>query len=123
MLLDKYPDKKRIKRYTTDTKGLTKEEEERNRRANILRSAIELIKNIRNIGIHGVEDTADEDPKSDEGYEVFMEVNKVLVKYMLNVEPLLAPNQNQPVGLFFSMYNVAFTWLRPSETYRCIGYL
>mgnify|MGYP001803994926 CR=1 FL=1 len=110
MLLKNYSDKKYIKQYTPDTWGLTKEEKERNRTASILRGAIDLMLDIRNMGIHGVEDIRDEARIHEADYKMFMEVNKVLVKYMLEDEPLLT--QNRPVGLFFSMYNIVFTWLR-----------
>ena len=102
-----YRDKEYINRYHVpvskkDTKALTKKEEERNRRANILRGAIDLMLDIRNMGIHGVEDMADEDQIPDKDYKIFIKVNKVLVEHMLDVEPLLT--QGRPVCILFVRY-------------------
>ena len=94
-----------IKQYETDTTSLTEEEQERNRRSSTLRGAIDLIINMRNMGIHVVEDIADEVQIHEADYKIFIEVNKVLVKHMLNLKPLLMPNQHQPVG-FFSVCTV-----------------
>ena len=109
MLLNENCYEKYLNRYHVPSKKNTEEEKEINRRACILRGAIDLMLDIRNMGIHGVEDTADEVQKPMDK-EMLNKVNEVLVRYMLEDEPLLT--QGQPVGILLSMYNIAFTWLR-----------
>ena len=109
MLLNENCYEKYLNRYPVPSKKNAEEEEkEINRRGCILRGAIDLMLDIRNMGIHGVKDTADEVQKPMDK-EILNKVNEVLVRYMLEDEPLLT--QGQPVGILLSMYNIAFTWL------------